>query len=73
MATVSAIVVIALGALGLVFYLNYWPLRKWVRIKTDPTWDRLARVHEFPADDEAHEEADPFVSSTVMRDACDMV
>ena len=73
MQTILIIAAVALCGAALVFYLKYWPLRKWVAIKLDPNWKRLARIYEFPAEAEAAEERDLFVSSTVLRDACDVV
>jgi len=71
--TILVVAVFALCGAGFVFYLKYWPFRKWVMIKLDPNWNRLARVYEFPEEAEAMEERDLFVSSTVMRDACDVI
>jgi hypothetical protein len=71
--TVVIVIAAALCAVGLVFYYKYWPFRKWVMIRLDPNWNRLARVYEFPAAAETAEEQDLFVSSTVMRDACDII
>lgn len=73
MQTILIVGAAVLCGLALVFYLKYWPFRKWVTIKLDPSWKRRARVYEFPADAEAAEERDLFVSSTVMRDACDVI
>jgi hypothetical protein len=71
--TVLIVGAAALCGLALVFYFKYWPFRKWVLIKLDPSWKRLARVYEFPEEAEAAEERNMFVSSTVMRDACDVI
>lgn len=70
---IAAPVVFVLVLLGLVFFWNYWPLRKYVYIKTSPSWKRLARIQTFDPAAEAVEERNLFVSSTVMREACDIV
>jgi hypothetical protein len=63
----------ALGGLALVFYSKYWPFRKWVMIRLDPNWERLARIYNFAEEAEAAEERGMFVSSSIMRDACDVI
>jgi hypothetical protein len=60
-------------AAALFFCHQYWPLRKWLRIKVDRSWAELARVEEFPRAAEEREALQLFVSSTVMRDQCDVV
>ncbi len=70
---VAALLVAGLVLAGLIFFFNYWPLRKWFYIKTSPSWKRRARLYSFPEADEAAEEDRLFVSSTVMREACDVV
>ncbi|MDF1856035.1 hypothetical protein [Pseudooceanicola sp.] len=70
----------ALGGLALILGLAtfvvlwmHYPFRKWVRRKLDLTWNQRARVAEFSPARIAAEEADMFISSTVMRDACDII
>jgi hypothetical protein len=73
MYTLAVIVAALAVAAGIAFYFAYWPLRKYVYIKTSRTWNDLARLYEFPPEEEVLEETDLFVSSTVMRDACDVI
>jgi hypothetical protein len=73
MYTIAAIVAVLAAAAAIAFYFAYWPLRKYVYIKTSRTWNDLARLYEFSPELEALEEANLFVSSTVMRDACDVI
>lgn len=73
MQTILIVGAAALCVLGLVFYLKYWPFRKWVLIQLNPNWKRLARIYDFPEEAEAAEERDMFISSTVMRDAGDVI
>jgi hypothetical protein len=73
MYTIAAIVAALVVAAGIAFYFAYWPLRKYVYIKTNRAWNDLARLYEFSPELEAREEANLFVSSTVMRDACDVI
>jgi len=63
------LVIAALFAFG----YAYLPLRKTVRIKTSRSWSELARPYEFAPELEAREEVALLVSSTVMRDACDVI
>lgn len=67
-----AIVLIAALITFVVLWMHY-PFRKWVIRTFDPTWDRRGRVPEFSPERIAEEEKDMFVSSTVMRDACDII
>lgn len=70
----SALAALLVAALiAFVILLRHYPFRKWVIRNLDPTWHRRAKVAEFPADVVAAEAADMFVSSTVMRDGCDIV
>ncbi len=73
MVSIVAALVAGLVLAALIFFFNYWPLRKWFYIKTSPSWKRRARIHPFDPALEAAEERHLFVSSTVMRDACDIV
>ncbi|OWU86401.1 hypothetical protein ATO6_06185 [Oceanicola sp. 22II-s10i] len=76
MQTVIWTVVAILAILAVATFAVLWrhnPFRKWVLRKIDRTWEDRARVADFPPDRIAEEEADMFVSSTVMRDACDVI
>lgn len=59
-------------AAGAFFYLNYLPFRKAVH-RLDPRWKRDSKPLEFSHDQEVQEEENLFVSSTIMRDACDVI
>lgn len=69
-AVIAALAVVA--TLAAVAYA-YLPFRKFLYIKTSRSWNERARPYSFPADLEAREEQDLLVSSTVMRDACDVI
>ncbi len=73
MYAVIAVVTILVAGAGLVFCYTYLPLRKYLYINLNPTWKRRAAPYEFPPELEGEEEKNLFVSSTVMRDACDIV
>ncbi|MBA5778729.1 hypothetical protein H2509_16515 [Stappia sp. F7233] len=60
-------------AVGLVIGYRYYPLRKAVMRAIDPTWRNRARVYSFSSEQEDAEERDMYVSSTVMRDGCDLI
>jgi len=55
------------------FYVNYLPLRKALWIKFNPNWKKMAKVYEFPKDDEIQEEKYPLISATVFRDLADVI
>lgn len=72
------ILIIAIAALFVIaaltaFVYAYLPLRKFLYIKTSRSWNDLARPYTFPPELEAQEEQDLLVSSTVLRDACDVI
>lgn len=52
---------------------NYRPFRKQMEIRLNPGWKTLARVYDFPEEAEIAEEENLFVSSTLLRDACEVV
>lgn len=67
---------LALGLLlvsGATIGLHYNPFRKFVQRSLDPTWRAAARPGTYTAAQIAAEERDMFVSSTVMRDGCDVI
>lgn len=49
------------------------PTRKAIQRALDPTWRKTARPGQYPAEAVAAEARDMFVSSTVMRDGCDVI
>lgn len=63
----------ALLLAGLAIGYFYYPLRKTVMRALDPTWRNRARVYRFSPEEEEAEERDMYVSSTVMRDGCDLI
>lgn len=70
--TLAALLVLAVAG-AFLFFWNYLPFRNWVKRNLDPTWRRRAAHKRFPPARVAAEAADMFVSSTVMRDGCDIV
>jgi hypothetical protein len=69
---ILAAVLIGLTAvLTLAFKHN--PTRKFIQRSLDPTWARRAKPGHFSAELIAAEERDMYVSSTVMRDGCDVI
>lgn len=64
---------VVLGVVAFAIAWHHYPFKKWVIRNLDPSWRRRARTDSFPPERIAEEEADMFVSSTVMRDACDII
>jgi len=60
-------------AAAIYFYLNYHPFRKAVGIKLNPRWKKMARIYDFPEQDEIAEEQNPMISATVFRDLSDVI
>ena len=73
MYTIAATIAAILAVFGLIFCYAYLPLRKYLYINLSPSWKRRARLYEFSAEDEAAEEAKLLVSSTVLRDASEVI
>lgn len=65
--------VVVLGLVAFAVAWHHYPFKKWVLRNLDPTWESRARTGEYPPERVAAEEADMFVSATVMRDACDVI
>jgi len=64
---------VLLGIVAFAIAWRHYPFKKWVMRNLDPSWQRRARVADFPVDVIVTEEEDMYVSSTVMRDACDII
>ncbi len=61
-----------LGALFVVVW-RHNPTRKLVQRTLDPTWHRRSALPDFDPEELAHEARRMYVSSTVMRDGCDVI
>lgn len=68
----AAFAVLVLSTGSAIAYLHY-PTRKTIMRALDPNWGSKARVFAFSPEEEEREERDMFVSSTVMRDGCDII
>ncbi|WP_375686982.1 hypothetical protein [Pseudooceanicola sp. LIPI14-2-Ac024] len=64
---------VVLGIVAFVVAYQHVPFRKWVNRTLDPSWRKRAELQQFTPAEIAEEEKDMFVSSTVMRDGCDIV
>lgn len=60
-------------AAGLYVVFSFNPLRKTIQRSLDPTWRRRSRLPAFSSDELARQEGAMYVSSTVMRDGCDVI
>lgn len=58
---------------GAIVAFRYNPVRKSIFRALDPSWKRRAANPVFAPDEERAEEQNLFVSSTVMRDGCDII
>lgn len=67
----AVVVILAVATFAVLWHHN--PFRKWFLRTFDPTWARRARVAEYTPERIAEEERDMYVSSTVMRDGCDLI
>jgi hypothetical protein len=68
--TLFALVVVIITA---IIGYRYNPFRKYVMRLLDPTWQKRARIYSFSPAEEKQEEDNMYVSSTVMRDGCDLI
>jgi hypothetical protein len=68
----GAIGVAALLVAGAIAW-QHNPTRKWIQRHLDPAWTQSAKPGAYPADVIAAEARNMYVSSTVMRDACDVI
>ena len=66
-------ILFVLVATAIYLVLNYHPLRKGIYIKLHPRWKKMARIYDFPKEDELAEEKDPLISATVIRDLADVI
>ncbi len=75
MGALGIILIVLLLLLGIAAAIGwrYNPFRKWVMRSLDPTWKAAAKPGVYPADRIAAEEQNLFISSTVIRDGCDVI